>query len=146
MMDELLKKLEAKGKPKLSKEETQAKLEVVQELLEMAQDAMAQHNKMGMDELMAPKKEAMVKVSAENPDDLKKGLDMAKEVVDQKEMHSEDSDLEKLEEAMGKDLDADKEEGESEEHKAKVLGEEEATEEEDEDEEEKKKKDYFGML
>lgn len=84
MMDELLKKLAAKGQSKAKPEEVKAKMEVVQELLQMAQDAMAENVHSGMVE-MQPKPEASVKVSAEDPESLAEGLDMAKELVGESE-------------------------------------------------------------
>lgn len=136
-MDELMKKLAAKGgEKKLSEQEAKAKLAVIEELLSMAQDAMADGVKSDMDSVLSPK--ASVEVSADDPESLAEGLDLAKDMVE------EQPELEKAEELLGKDLDGDMEEGESEEHKEAVLGDEE--DEEDEEEEEKPKRSFPGLL
>lgn len=106
MMDELLKKLAAKGKPaKMSDEETKAKLEVVQELLQMAQEAMADHTKSGLDSLMAPKQS--VEVMAEDQEGLAEGLDVAKDMV-------ESEDLEDMEDKPEMKLDPEMEDADEE--------------------------------
>ena len=131
MMDELLKKLSAKKQPKMDDQEAKAKLEVVQELLQMAQEAMGEHVKSGMDSMMP--KMSSVEVSAPDEESLSEGLDMANGLV-------ENPELEDAEELLGKDLDDDMEEGEDEEHREAVLG------EDDEDEDKKKSKRSFPSL
>jgi hypothetical protein len=116
MMDELKKMMAGKKSDgKMSEDEKQAKMDVIKELLDMAQHAMGHGVKGGMDE--------MHKVSVMAPDEegLEEGLGMAKKVVGHEE---EDPELEAKEEKLHMDLDGDNEEGEPAEHVAKVLGEE----------------------
>lgn len=94
MMDELLKKLATKGQPKMSEQEVQAKMEVVKELLEMAQSAMADGVKGDMDSMMAPKS---VEVSAPDKESLSEGLDMAKDLIESKEADASKDDDSELE-------------------------------------------------
>ena len=123
MMDDLLKKLAAKGKSKMSPEETQAKLEVVQELLEMAQEAMADSTKSGLDAMMAPKQS--VEVMAEDQEGLSEGLDVAKDMV-------ESEDVDAMEDKPEMKLDPEMEEAEEES--------------DEEDEDDKPKKSAFPSL
>lgn len=104
-----------KDKSQMSEQEMQAKMEVLQELLHMAQEAMGSKVKNGMDE--------MKKVSVMAPDQasLEKGLEMAKEV-------SASPELAKIEE------DAEEEKESPEEKKAEELDPKlEASESEDEE-------------
>ena len=77
MMDELKRMMAKKKSPegKMSEDQVKAKMDVIQELLEMAQSAMGSNVKGGMDE--------MKKVSVMAPDDegLAEGLELAKEVA-----------------------------------------------------------------
>lgn len=122
MMDEL-KKMMAKKKSsegEMSEMEQQAKLDVIMELLQMAEGAMGSKVKGGLDEMQK------ISVMAPDKEGLAEGLDLAKEVTDGDE---DEEALEKAEELTGKDLDGDSEEGESPEHVAKVM---EAAEQEEE--------------
>lgn len=104
-----LKDYLGKKKPEKGDEtKKEAKMDVLKDLRGMASGMM----KDGM-------KDKVVKatVVADSKDDLEKGLDKAKKVVGG--MPAE----EEMEEMLGKDLDGDNEEGESPEHKAKVLAE-----------------------
>lgn len=114
MMDELLKKLSAKGKVNVSEDEAKAKLDVIKELLEMAQSAMADGVKSDMDSLISPKEAAAVKVVAPDEESLAEGLDVAKDLVSEdSEEESESPALEAMEDATGED----ELEGEDEEEK-----------------------------
>ena len=118
MYDQLMKKLGKKGK-KLEPNEKEAKMNVVKELSKQAGD------------MMGDKVKGLNKVSVAAPDKkgLEKGLDMANKLIKggMPGSHSDknpDDKMEAAEEEMGDDLDKDSEEGESEEHKEAVLGEE----------------------
>lgn len=119
MMDELLKKLSAKGKVNVTEDEAKAKLDVIKELLEMAQSAMADGVKSDMDSLISPKEAAAVKVTAPDEESLAEGLDVAKDMIspegEDSEEESESPALEALEDATGED----ELEGEDEEDKKK---------------------------
>lgn len=103
-----MKKLMGSSK-KLSPIESKAKMSVLEKL------------KQDMQDMMGEKVSGLKKVTVASPDKegLEKGLDKAKELLG----HEQDPMVEEAEEEMGKDLDNDNEEGESEEHKEKVLGE-----------------------
>lgn len=83
----------------------EAKLNALKGLRSMATDMGGDDVKRGM---------SKVTVAADDKEDLKKGLDKAKELV-------ESPELEAAEEATGMDLDNDQEAGESEDHQEKVL-------------------------
>jgi hypothetical protein len=108
------------GKKKsLSPIETKAKTNVLESLKNSMQDLMGE-------KVSGLKK---VTVASNDKEGLKAGLDKAKNLLG----NHESADVEGAEEDLGEDLDHDQEEGESEEHKAKVLGlsdEEESPEEE----------------
>lgn len=76
-----------KSKSEVPKEEIQAKLEVLKEMLEMIQHEMGGSVKAGMDEMFAPKAETMKEVSVVAPDEdsLEEGLEMAKEILPEKD-------------------------------------------------------------
>lgn len=77
MMDELMKALSKKGESSdMSPEEKKAKMEVVMELLQMAQEAMGDNVKNGLDGMQK------VEVMAPNKAKLSEGLDMASDIVD----------------------------------------------------------------
>lgn len=106
MMDELKQMMMAKKKMspdgKMSEDEIQAKMDVIKELLDMAQQAMGHDVKGGMDE--------MHKVSVMAPDahGLEQGLDMAKDVAAEAEGSpgeeaSESPEKEKMEDMLGTD-------------------------------------------
>lgn len=81
-MDELSKLMGKKpASVKMSDDEVKAKMEVVMELLEMAQEAMGNSVKGGMDEMALPKEMSSVKVSAADPEDLQEGLETAHDMV-----------------------------------------------------------------
>jgi hypothetical protein len=111
----LMEKLEKKGK-KLNPLEKKAKLDVVKELSSQAGEMLG-------DKLKGLKK---VTVASDSKEGLKAGLEKAESIL---EKHDEASPVQKMEEEMGADLDHDGEEGESEEHKEEVLGEEMSPEE-----------------
>jgi hypothetical protein len=76
MMKDLEKMLMSKkDKGEMSEQEMQAKMEVLQELLQMAQEAMGSKVKGGLDEMQK------VSVMAPDKESLTKGLDLAKEVA-----------------------------------------------------------------
>lgn len=79
-MDEISKLMGKKPKTKMSPEEIQAKMETVMELLTMAQEAMGDQVKGGMQEMMKPEV-ASVEVSAADPEDLEEGLETAQDLV-----------------------------------------------------------------
>lgn len=105
MMDELKQMMMAKKKMspegKMSEDEIQAKMDVIKELLDMAQQAMGNDVKGGMDE--------MHKVSVMAPDQqgLEAGLDVAKNVAgaegSPEEEASESPEQEKMEDLPGTD-------------------------------------------
>ncbi len=106
MYDKLMKKLEKKDK-KLDPLEKEAKMDVVKSLRDQA-------GAMLSDKVKGLKK---VTVASPSKEGLKEGLNKAEQIV------------EGAEEDMGEDLDKNNEEGESSEHKAKVLGEDKMMEE-----------------
>lgn len=143
-LEKMMEKKEGMGPSEMSDQDIKAKMETLMELLEMAQKEMGHKVKSGMDE--------MQKVSVMAPDKkgLQEGLEKAQEIMENPEV------MEKMEEMAGKDLDNDQEEGESEEHKAKIAEAaaeekaEPASEEAEEDDDslfkkkdEKKKKRFF---
>ena len=78
-----------KSKGSMDEKETQAKMDVLHELLQMAQEAMGSKVKGGMDEMKK------VSVMAPDTESLTKGLDMAKHVAeDSPEMEAADEDKE----------------------------------------------------
>lgn len=90
MMQKMMDGKKADGK--MSDQEIQAKMDVVQELLHMAQQAMGSKVKNGMDE--------MQKVSVMAPDkaSLMDGLDLAKGVADDPSVMMDDSDKDETDE------------------------------------------------
>jgi hypothetical protein len=113
--EKLMKHLDKKGSKKLDPMEKDAKMGVIKELGRQA-GAM-------MGDKVHPKMKAMV--AADNPHDLKEGLDKAAGIVgDATGMHEHDPEklLEQTEEEMHADLDKDGEAGEPEMHKMAVLG------------------------
>lgn len=98
-----------KGKKPLSENEKKAKMSAVKDLSSIAKEAMS-------DGMKGLKK---VTVASNDEEGLKSGLEKAKELLGDKDEATEDA-----EEVVGADLDGDAEEGESEEHKEAVLGEE----------------------
>lgn len=111
MNDKLMKHLEKKGKKLKSPLEKQAKMDVLGELSKQAGSMMG-------DKIRGLKK---VTVASNDKEGLEEGLEKAKELIGK---HDPDSKIEQAEEELHEDLDHDNEEGESEEHKEKVLGEE----------------------
>lgn len=76
MMDELMKTLGKKGgNSEMSAEEKKAKMEVIMELLQMAQDAMGDNVKHGLDGMQK------VEVMAPDKEKLSEGLDMASDLI-----------------------------------------------------------------
>ncbi len=78
--------MSGKSEGKMSKEDIQAKLDVIQEMIQAMQESMGGAVKGGLDEMlssMAPEGHDMAKVSvmADDPDSLEEGLEMAQEVV-----------------------------------------------------------------
>lgn len=103
-MEDFSKLLGKKPKTEMSEEETQAKMEVIMELLDQAKSMMADQVKGGMDEMFAPKS---VEVMAPDQESLEEGLDVAQDMVsDEPSMESEESD---------EDSEDDKEEGSDDE-------------------------------
>lgn len=117
MMDELMKAMSKKGGHEMSPEEKDAKMQVIMELLQMAQEAMGEGVKHGLDgmqkvEVMAPSKEKLAE-----------GLDMAGDLVEKgpealmehekeempEEEKSEAPEMEKAEEEAGVEEDEEKE-------------------------------------
>lgn len=74
-MEELLKMLANKKHGEMSDDETQAKLDVIKELLGMADGEMGKHVKMGMDGMKK------VTVAAPDSEGLAAGLDKAEDMV-----------------------------------------------------------------
>lgn len=102
-----------KSKGALSKTETQAKMDVLEELLQMAQSAMGSKVKGGMDEMKK------ISVMAPDTESLTEGLDLAKEVAESTEevdsstemSQEDDSEMkEKLEEMKAKSSDEEESE------------------------------------
>ena len=116
MNDKLMAHLKKKGKKISNPNEKEAKMDVLGELARQAGD------------MMKEKVGSLKKVTVAAPDSehLKQGLDKAKEMIS----HNPDDKMEQAEEELHEDLDHDNEEGESPEHKAKVLGQEESPEHE----------------
>lgn len=113
MMDDMKKLMGKRADVKMSPEEIQAKMEVVQELLMMAQDAMKGSVKSGMDEMLGPK---TVSVSAPDDESLAEGLSMAEGMVDEDaEGDDESSDESATESAMSVAEGVDKDEDEENE-------------------------------
>lgn len=77
-LEKLLMKKKETGK--MSEEEAQAKMDVLSELLEMAQSAMGSKVKNGMDSLKK------VSVISDDKEGLEKGLEKAQELVEKPEM------------------------------------------------------------
>ena len=102
-----------------------AKLKMLQELKKMASDMLGGDLKSKMDGMKK------VTVASTDKEGLAKGLDKAKKMV-----AGQDPATEEAEEMLHKDIDGDNEEGESPEHKMKVLGmePEEGSEEEESEE------------
>jgi len=118
MNSKLMEHLKKKGKKISNPNEKEAKHGVLSELSKQAGDMMK-------DKVSSLKK---VTVAAPDSDKLKEGLEKAKEMIG----HDSGDKMEQAEEELGEDLDHDNEEGESPEHKAKVLGEESPEHEEEE--------------
>lgn len=72
--------MQKKDKSSMSKEEIQAKMEVLQELMDMCKDKMGQSVKSGMDEMNK------VTVAAPDKESLAMGLDKAKEIAEDPKM------------------------------------------------------------
>lgn len=89
------------------------KMRVLKDMRKVASDAMSDGLKGAM---------TKATVVAKDKEGLEEGLDKAKELV----ASEETPELEATEEMLGEDLDGDQEMGESEEHKAMVLGEDES--------------------
>jgi hypothetical protein len=86
-MKDLEKLMAKKPEGKMDKAAVQAKMDVIQELLEMAQEAMAGRVKGGMDEMQK------VSVMAPDKESLSEGLDMAQMLAgDESEDEEESSD------------------------------------------------------
>lgn len=75
MLKDLSKLMSKKSEGKLSEQEMEAKMDVLRELLQMAQSAMGDKVKGGMDEMQK------VSVMAPDSESLEAGLEMAKEVA-----------------------------------------------------------------
>jgi len=82
-----------KDKGAMSEKSMQAKMEVLQELLQMAQEAMGSKVKGGMDEMQK------VSVMAPDQEGLKKGLEIAEEIAENSEEMPEEASEPKMEEA-----------------------------------------------
>jgi hypothetical protein len=93
MIDDLKKLLmNKKDKQSLSDQEKQAKMEVLKELVQMAQEMLGGKVKSGMDEMNK------VSVLADDKDGLKEGLEKAQEIVEeQPELKSSEAAPEKEE-------------------------------------------------
>lgn len=96
---------------------SEAKLKMLERMKKMATEMMGGEMKNKLDGMKK------VTVAAEDTEGLKEGLEKAEEIV-------ENDPMEAMEEMMGQDLDGDMEEGESEEHKEAVMGEESLSPEE----------------
>jgi hypothetical protein len=112
MMDALKEMMAKKKSPegKMSEDEMKAKMDVIQELLEMAQNAMGSHVKGGMDEMKK------VSVMAPDTESLAEGLDLAEDVVtdgegDESTEQTEESPFDVLKKEKDED---DKEDGDDE--------------------------------
>lgn len=89
-MDEMfMKKMMKKGKegPDMSEMERKAKMDVIMELLEMAQEGMGEGVVSGLESL---KPKQSVTVAAPDEESLKTGLEVAEDMVDEKVAMSED--------------------------------------------------------
>lgn len=108
-MDDMMKKMLMKKKDssQMSDEAKEAKMEVLMELLQMAQDAMGSQVKSGMDEMQK------VSVMAPDKESLSEGLEMAQEVLPEVEEASEESEIPA---APSEELEMAKDEDESEEN------------------------------
>lgn len=73
-------------KSEMSKEEIQAKMEVLQELMDMCKDKMGETVKSGMDEIHSPKEMQKVTVAAPDSESLALGLDKAKDIAEDPKM------------------------------------------------------------
>lgn len=69
----------------MEQKQIKAKLDVLMEMLEMIQSEMGGSVKSGMDELMQPKKMQEVSVMAPDEESLEEGLEMAKEILPEKD-------------------------------------------------------------
>ncbi len=94
-MKDLEKLMAKKPEGKMDKHAMQAKMDVIQELLDMAHEAMAGKVKGGMDEMQK------VSVMAPDKESLSEGLELAQEITEPEEDESEESspDVESSEES-----------------------------------------------
>lgn len=99
-MDEnIMKMIKAKGQP-IQGDEKESKMEVLKELVRHMYDIIGGD----VDDMMQPKDAQEVVVSAENPEDLKKGLNVAQDVVGMaKDMSSVHGDID-LEDEEDEDI------------------------------------------
>lgn len=85
---------EKKGKKEMSEKEVQAKMEVLQELMEMLQDQQGNSVKSGMDEMSMmsamPKEMQKVTVAAPDAEGLKEGLEKAEDIMESSPMMAEE--------------------------------------------------------
>lgn len=99
-----------KPEGKMDKASVQAKMDVIQELLEMAQEAMAGKVKGGMDEMQK------VSVMAPDKESLSEGLDMAKMIAgDEEEPEAGESEEHEMSESPSEDMPSMSMESEEEE-------------------------------
>lgn len=81
-----MKLMDKKGGQEMSEQEVRAKMDVVQELLQMAQEAMGSRVKHGMDEMQK------VSVAAPDKESLLEGLEMAQDVAEESPEMEESSE------------------------------------------------------
>lgn len=86
MMKDMMKLMDKKGGQEMSEQEVQAKMDVVQELLQMAQEAMGSRVKHDMDEMQK------VSVAAPDKESLLEGLEMAQDVAEESPEMEESSE------------------------------------------------------
>jgi hypothetical protein len=103
---------EKKGKKEMSEKEVQAKMEVLQELMEMLQDQQGNSVKSGMDEMSMmsamPKEMQKVTVAAPDAEGLKEGLEKAEDIMESSPMMaSEESEEESNTLSMNDEEDED---------------------------------------
>lgn len=95
-MKDLEKLLGKAGPSKMTPEQKKAKMEVIMELMGMAQEMMSDNVHKGMSDLKGAQK---VSVMAPDVESLEEGLDVAKEIVGSEEEESEESSKEEVLEA-----------------------------------------------
>lgn len=127
MHDKLMQKLKQKGK-KLNPLEQKAKMGVIKELSDQAGSMMgdkvkslkkvsiASDSKQGLEEGLSKAQELIHGAASHDPEKIQAGAELGLSSGENADEHS----MEKAEELMHDDLDNDGEEGESEEHQAKV--------------------------